>query len=116
MNARLLVKTLHRPVSVPAPRAPAPPAAAEPLQLLGDGLDALFLRMQPDVIQPSADQRLLRYLRAKHAHPGDLDVRVDSLRRELGQAFQLAWARGQRPDLRFGRPMRLRTHSPRRTS
>ena len=107
MNARLLVKTLRRPPTAPRGwRAPAP--TADPLQLLGDGLDALFLRMQPDVIQPSADQRLLRYLRAKHVNPGGIDGRMDSLRRELGQAFQLAWARGQRPDLRFGRPMRLR--------
>lgn len=108
MNARLLVKTLHRPVSMPAPRAPAPPAAAEPLQLLGDGLDGLFLRMRPDVIQPSADQRLLRYLRAKHFCGSASDSRMESLRRTLGEAFQAAWARGQRPDLRFGRPMRLR--------
>lgn len=103
MNARLVVKTLHRAAAVPAP-----PADVHALALLGDGLDAIFLRMRPDVGQPTPEGRLVRYLRARHYCGASVDSRLDVLRRTMGEAYQEAWSRGERPNLRLCRPMRLR--------
>lgn len=107
MNARLLVKTLHRPALLRArPASPLPRAGAH-VRLLGDGTDALLLRAAPHVEQPTPETRLLRYLRARHIHRDGQDPRLDSLRVTLGTAFQMAWRDGRRPDLRLTRPMTL---------
>lgn len=107
MNARLLVKSLHRPALVSPPR-PVRPANDEPLQLLGEGTDAILLRAAPQPEQPTAETRLLRYLRARHIHRDGRDTRMDSLRVTIGTAFQMAWRDGRRPNLRLVRPMTLR--------
>ncbi|HEY4529347.1 MAG TPA: hypothetical protein VIG97_03310 [Luteimonas sp.] len=107
MNARLLVKSLHRPALVSPPR-PVRPANDEPLQLLGEGTDAVLMRMTPDVQQPTPETRMLRYLRAVHIHRAGRDTRMDSLRTTIGTAFQMAWREGRRPNLRLMRPMTLR--------
>lgn len=110
MNARLLVKSLRRPER---PNPTAPPANdgqgpdAGQLRLLGEGTDAILVRMRPDVCVPSPEARLLRYIRASHIHRSAADSRMDQVRLELGTALQAAWAAGRRPDLRFGRPMLL---------
>lgn len=93
MNARLLVKTLHRPALVDrAPPVAPPRAGGHPsLRMLGDGTDALLLRASPRIEQPTPETRLLRYLRARHIHRNGQDPRLDSLR----------------PDLRLTRPMTL---------
>ena len=109
MNARLLVKALHRPTVVAAPRvAVRAPAGGPALRLLGEGTDALLLRMSPHEEQPTPETRLLRYLRARHIHRDGQDPRLDSLRVTIGTAFQMAWRDGRRPNLRLTRPMTLR--------
>lgn len=106
MNARLLVKILHRPALLSARLAQA--RAGVPVHLLGDGTDALLLRAAPQVEQPTPETRMLRYLRARHIHRDGQDPRLDSLRVTLGAAFQQAWREGRRPNLRLTRPMTLR--------
>lgn len=107
MNARLLVKTLHRPALVSQAR-PVCPANEERLKLLGEGTDAILLRAVPQPQQPTAETRLIRYLRARHIHRDGRDTLMDSLRVSLGTAFQIAWREGRRPNLRLMRPMTLR--------
>lgn len=104
MNARLLVMSLHRTALVPAQR----PAARASLRLLGEGTDAILLRASPQPEQPTAESRLLRYVRARHIHREGRDPRMDNLRATLGNAFQQAWREGRRPNLRLTRPMTLR--------
>ena len=108
MNARLIVKILHRAAAVPPQQAAPAPVDLHPINLMGDGLDAIFLRMRPDVCQPTPESRLLRYLRARHYCGAAADSRFDALRRSIGEAFQTAWSEGRRPNLRLCNPMRLR--------
>lgn len=109
MNARLLVKALHRPTVMAAPRvAVRAPAGGPALRLLGEGTDAILLRASPQPEQPTAESRLLRYVRARHIHREDRDLRMDNLRLSMGMAFQIAWREGRRPNLRLTRPMTLR--------
>ena len=139
MNARLLIRLLHRPVLVPSlvglhgalppervlprhvpERVPAAPPAERkppPVQLLGHGHDALLVQYRRGMPQsPNAEERLLRYVRALYCRDMDnLDTRMEGLRRDIGQQFQMAWARGSRPDLRHGTPaLRIHTHKPTR--
>lgn len=110
MNARLLAKSLRDPAR---PVRTAPPANdgagpdTEDLRLLGEGTDAILVRLQPDVCQPTPQTRLLRYIRARHIHRDGKDPRMDEVRADLGAALQAAWIAGRRPDLRFGRPLQL---------
>ena len=87
--------------------------AADDLQLLGWGLDAiiahtrlprtgLFARLVPaaDVpslpYTPTEDERRARYYDAALLHAD----RMYDLRTEIGERLQAAWKRGQVPDLR----------------
>lgn len=104
MNARLLDKILR-------PRQPA-----DGLQLLGEGVDAILVRMRVGgsvaPASPSADERLLRYLRARAifaSTPRDLNLLT--IRTMTGSSYQLAWSRGQRPPLNtFPRKAGFATH------
>lgn len=110
MNARLVVKSLRLPAR-PNPALPSANDAERPdpkaLRLLGEGTDAILVRLRPDVCQPTPQTRLLRYIRARHIHRASLDPRMDRVRADLGAALQAAWAAGRRPNLRFGSPLEL---------
>lgn len=104
MNARLLVKILRR------------PKPAEGLHLLGEGVDAILVRMRTGgsiaPASPSAEERLLRYLRARAIFVSTpRDLALLTLRTMTGASYQLAWSRGQRPPLNtFPRKAGFATH------
>lgn len=106
MNARLLAKVLRR--------RGAPPAGG--LRLLGEGVDAVLVRMRAGgSIAPasqSADERLLRYLRARSIFVSTpRDLALLTIRTMTGASYQLAWSRGQRPPLNtFPRSAGFATH------
>lgn len=88
MNARLVAKLARRRQTIPE------------LHLLGDGYDAILERVDRD--PPTPEERVARYLSARWAFPPSTrwEIRKAELRDMLGKQFQLAWARGMRPDLR----------------
>lgn len=104
MNARLLVKLLRRP----------PPA--DGLRLLGEGVDAILVRMRAGgsiaPASPAPDERLRRYHRARAIFASTpRDLTLLSIRAMTGSSYQLAWSRGQRPPLNtFPRKAGFATH------
>lgn len=94
MNARLLAKVLRR--------RGAPSAGG--LRLLGEGVDAILVRMRfggsVAPASPSPEERLIRYYRARGIFvTSRRDLMLLSLRTMTGTAYQLAWSKGERPPL-----------------
>jgi len=114
-NARLTAKQARQGV---LPRLPGREPA--PVEMLGEGVDAILVRMDPRGAMPDCpharDQvRLLRYLRARGIFvTTDRDLQLLDLRRRIGTAFQMAWREGKRTFLAFGRPIDIATHRPAR--
>lgn len=102
MNARLLAKLLRR----------RPQAPRDGLRLLGEGLDAVLVRMRVRgtvaPLSPSPEERLLRYMRARAAFvTTDRELTLLTVRIGIGEGLHIAWSRGVRP--RFNsRPHRSR--------
>lgn len=113
MNSRLTAKLVRQGV---LPRIPG--LEPEPLRLLGEGVDAILLRMDgrgamPDCPYTRGQLRLIRYLRARAIFVNrPRELRFLDLRRRMGQVFQDAWREGKRPFLAFGRPIDIDTHRP----
>ena len=104
MNARLLARMMRQ----------RPPAGG--LRLLGEGVDAILVRMRAGgsiaPASPSADERLLRYLRARAIFASSpRDLKLLEMRSSTGDAYQRAWAQGRRPPLNtFPRRAGITTH------
>lgn len=113
MNSRFTAKLIRAGVVPPICAAPD-----EPLKLLGEGMDAILVRMDPRGVMPDCPHtrghlRLIRYLRARQVFvSSERVIRLLDLRRSLGQVFQRAWRDGVRTNLAIVRPLDLSRHRP----